>query len=39
MANKKISQLNPASALSGTDLFPVVQGANTVKATIASIKS
>jgi hypothetical protein len=39
MANKKISQLNPVVSLSNTDLFPVVQGAETKKAKIQDIKS
>lgn len=35
----KISELNFASALSGTDLFPVVQSGDTFKATISQLIS
>lgn len=39
MADKKISQLTAVVSLSNTDVFPVVQGSQTKKATIADIKS
>lgn len=39
MADKKISALTAVTSLSNTDAFPVVQGAQTKKATIADIKT
>jgi hypothetical protein len=39
MANKKISQLNPANPVSDNDVFPVVQGSATVKAKISDVKN
>ena len=37
MANKKISELNAASTLAGTEVLPVVQSSATVKATINQV--
>jgi hypothetical protein len=37
MSNVTISQLNAASALTGVEPFPMVQGGNTLKATAAQI--
>lgn len=37
MANVKISQLNAASALTGSEVVPVVQGGTTKKVTVQSI--
>jgi len=39
MADKKISQLDSASAFSGTETFPLVQGGTTKKGTINHIKN
>ena len=39
MADKKISQLDSASALSGSETFPLVQGGTTLKGTINQIKN
>ena len=39
MANKKISQLNPVTTLTGNDTFPVVQGTETKKAKISDVKN
>jgi len=39
MADKKISQLDSASAFSGTETFPLVQGSTTKKGTINHIKN
>jgi hypothetical protein len=37
MANKKISQLTAAAALTGTELLPIVQGGETVQTTAQDI--
>ena len=37
MPDKKISQLTPAGALSGTEPLPIVQGGSTVKTTVQDI--
>lgn len=37
MADQKISELDAATALAGTEVFPVVQGGSTKKATIADV--
>jgi hypothetical protein len=37
MTQKKISELNAASTLAGTEVLPVVQSAATVKATVAQV--
>lgn len=37
MANKKISQLDPAAALTGAEGFPVVQDGDTVEATVQAV--
>lgn len=37
MANKKISELNAASTLAGTEVLPVVQSSATVKATVNQV--
>ncbi len=39
MTDKKISELSAASALTGTELAPIVQGGSTVKATANQIKT
>jgi hypothetical protein len=39
MANKKISQLTAASALTGTEPLPIVQGGVTVKSTVNDVAS
>ena len=39
MANKKISQLTAVASVSDNDVFPVVQGAATLKAKISDIKA
>lgn len=39
MADKKISQLDSASALSGSETFPLVQGGTTKKGTINHISN
>lgn len=39
MSNVTISQLNPASALTGVEPFPMVQGGDTLKATAAQIST
>lgn len=39
MADKKISQLDSASAFSGTETFPLVQGGTTKKGTLHQIKN
>ena len=39
MANKKISQLTAVVSVSDNDVFPVVQGAATLKAKISDIKA
>jgi hypothetical protein len=38
VADKKISELTAATALSGTELVPIVQGGETVRTTIGNIK-
>jgi hypothetical protein len=37
MADKKISELDAATALDGTELVPIVQGGETVRTTVAAI--
>jgi predicted aconitase len=37
MTNKKISELNAASTLAGTEVLPVVQSSATVKATVNQV--
>lgn len=37
MADKKISQLNSAAPLAGTEVLPIVQGGSTVKTTVESV--
>lgn len=37
MSDQKISELNPAGAIDGSELVPVVQGTGTVKATLTDV--
>lgn len=39
MADKRISELNDASALTGTELLPIVQSSQTKKVTVAELTS